>query len=59
MMVEFPGVGHNFPKPKKLLLKFAKILKELRKIRDSTNFLFGELNKTFIFWTEAEPLESL
>ena len=23
------------------------------------NFLFGELNKTFIFLTEAEPLESL
>ena len=38
MMVEFSGVGQNFPK------LLAKILKKLRKLRDSTNFLFGELN---------------
>ena len=38
-----------------------EIFKKLRKLtlRDSTNFLFGELNKTFIFYTEAESLESL
>ena len=42
--------GKFFPNSKKLLLKLAKkILKKLRKLRDSTNFLSGELNKTFIF----------
>ena len=48
-MVEFPGVGQNFPKLEETTPYLAKILKKLRKIRDSTNFLFGELNKTFIF----------
>ena len=55
-----PGVGQKFPKLKKLPLKLAKkILKKFRKLRDSTNLLFGELNKTFKFQTEAKPLESL
>ena len=30
-------------------LSLQKILKKFRKLRDSTNFLFGELKKTFIF----------
>ena len=31
-----PGVGQNFPKPKKLLrIKLAKVLKKLRRLRDS------------------------
>ena len=45
----FRGWGKIFPNSKKLFLKLAKTLKKLRKLRDSTNFLFGELNKTFIF----------
>ena len=48
-MVEFPGVGQNFPNSKKLLLKLAKNPEKLSKLRDSTNSLFGELNETFIF----------
>ena len=40
-------------------LSLQKILKKLRKLRESTILLFEELNKTFIFLTEAEPLESL
>ena len=55
-----PGVGQNFPKLEETAsLAFKKSNKKLRKLRDSTNFLFGELNKTFIFKTEAIPLESL
>ena len=49
-MVEFPGGEAIFPKLEETApYKLAKILKKLRKLRDSTNFLFGELNKTFIF----------
>ena len=40
-------------------LSLQKILKKFRKLRDSSNFLFGELNKTFILWTESKPLKSL
>ena len=47
---QIPGVGQNFPRnSKKLLLKFAKNPKKLRKLLDNTKFLFGELNKIFIF----------
>ena len=50
MMVEFRGLGKIFSNSKKLLLKLAKNpKKKLRKLRDSTNILFGELNETFIF----------
>ena len=49
-MVEFPGMGKIFPNSKKLLLKLAKkILKKLRKLRDSTTFLFGEHKKPLCF----------
>ena len=47
MMVEFSGMGQNFPKLEETAPKACK--KFLRKLRDSINFLFGELNKTFIF----------
>ena len=47
MMVEFSGWGKIFPNSKKLLLELAKDPYKLRKLRDSTNFLFGELNKTY------------
>ena len=43
------GWGKIFPNSKKLPLIPAKIFKKLRKLRDSTNFLFGALSKTFIF----------
>ena len=46
-LVEFPGVVQNFPKLEETAPKACK--KSLRKLRDNTNFLFGELNKTFIF----------
>ena len=47
-MVEFPGVGQNFPKLKETATQACKkILKKLRKLRDSTTFLFGELKKNF------------
>ena len=50
MMVEFLGVGQNFSKLVETPLKLAKeSFKKFRKLRKSTNFLFGELNKTFIF----------
>ena len=49
LMVEFPGVRQIFPNSKKLPLSLQKILKKFRKLRHNTNFLFGELNKTFIF----------
>ena len=56
MMVEFPGVGQNFPKlEENALFKLAKILKKTTR---QYKFLFGELNKTFIFQTEAKPLKS-
>ena len=42
--------GKIFPNLKKLLFKLAKkILKKLRKLRDSTNFLSGELKKPLCF----------
>ena len=43
------GWGKIFPNSKKLLLKLAKILKKLRKVRDSTTFLFGDLKKPLCF----------
>ena len=49
-MVEFPGVGQNFPKLEETApLACKKILKKLRKLRDSTTFLFGELKKPLCF----------
>ena len=45
MMVDFRG-GKIFPNSK---IPLQKILKKLRKLRDSANFLFRELNKTIIF----------
>ena len=41
--------GKIFPNSKKLPLKLAENPQEIQKLRDSTSFLFGELNKTFIF----------
>ena len=50
MMVKFPGGGAKFSKIRRNSpLSLQKILKKFRKLRDSTNFLFGELKKTFIF----------
>ena len=43
------GVGQNFPKLEKTPLSLQKILKKSRKLRDSTNFLFGELTKLLYF----------
>ena len=49
-MVEFPGVGQNFPKLEETAPQACKkILKKLRKLRDSTTFLFGELKKPLCF----------
>ena len=45
-----PGGGAKFSQTRRnCTLTLQKILKKLRKLRDSTNFLFGEFNKTFIF----------
>ena len=45
-----PGGGAKFFQTRRnCSLSLQKILKKLRKLRDSTNFLFGEFNKTFIF----------
>ena len=50
MMVEFPGVGQNFPKLEETApWACKKILKKLKKLRDSTTFLFGELKKPLCF----------
>ena len=60
MMVEFPGVGQNFLKLKETPLKLAK-----KSIRNSENyetvqiFCLENLEKLFVFYTEAKPLESL
>ena len=44
------GGGAKFSQTRRnCSLSLQKILKKLRKVRDSTNFLFGEINKTFIF----------
>ena len=49
-MVEFPGVGQNLPKLEETAPQACKkILKKLRKLRDSTTFLFGELKKPLCF----------
>ena len=57
-MVEFPeGWGKIFPYSKKLLLKLAKNPLKIKKT--TRQYKFGELNKIFIFQTEAKPLESL
>ena len=59
-MVEFLGVGQTFSQNhRNCSLSLQNILKKLRKLQDSTNPLIGELNKTFIFYTEAIPLKSL
>ena len=46
-MVKFPGGGAKFSQTRRNSpLSLQKILKKFRKLRDSTNFLFGELSKT-------------
>ena len=45
-----PGGGAKFFQTQRnCSLSLQKNLEKLRKLRDSTNFLFGEFNKTFIF----------
>ena len=45
-----PGGGAKFSQTRRnCSLSLQEILKKLRKLRDSTIFLFGELNKTFLF----------
>ena len=45
-----PEVGQNFSQDRRnCSLSLQKILKKLRKLRDSSNYLSGELNKAFIF----------
>ena len=45
-----PGAGAKVSQTRRnCSLSLKEILKKLRKLRDSTIFLFGELNKTFIF----------
>ena len=45
-----PGAGAKFSQTRRdCYLSLEKILKKLRKLRDSANFLLGELNKTIIF----------
>ena len=47
---KIPGGGAKFSQIRRNSpLSLQKIIKKFRKLRDSTNFLFGELNKTFIF----------
>ena len=58
-LIPFPGGKNDGPIPsggakfsqirRNCSLSLQKILKNARKLRDSLNFLFGELNKTFIF----------
>ena len=44
------GGGAKFSQTRRnCSLSFQKNLKTLRKLRDSTTFLFGELKKTFMF----------
>ena len=44
------GGGAKFSQTRRnCSLSLQKILKKLRKLRDSTTFLFGELKKTFMF----------
>ena len=49
-MVEFPGMGQNFPKLEEtpLKLKLAKNPKEFRKLRDSTIFFLRTLQNFYI-----------
>ena len=50
MMVEFPRVGQNFPKLKETAHQTCKkSLKNKENYERVQIFLFGELNKTFIF----------
>ena len=50
MMVKFPRGGAKFSKIRRNSpLSLQKILKKFRKLRDSTNFLFGELTKLLNF----------
>ena len=45
-----PGSGAKFSQTRRnCSLSLQKILRKLRKLRDSTNFLSGELNKTLYF----------
>ena len=46
MMVEFPGVGQNFPK---LLAKNPLKITKVRKLRDGANFLLENLAKPLYF----------
>ena len=50
MVVKFPGGGAQFYQTRgNSPLSLQKILKKFRKLRESTNVLFGELKKTFKF----------
>ena len=57
MMVEFPGVGQNFLKLKETPpLNLQKINKKFETVQF---FCLENLEKPFIFYTEAKPLETL
>ena len=50
-----PGGAAKFSQTRRnCSLSLQKILKKLQKLRDSTNFIFGELNTTFILIFSAE-----